>query len=104
MTDIMIFYDYDIFIKVFEEAKENSAYQLRAKVCPWSLVTALGFLSEYLFRTSVGHSCLDDVQCWVVFTKVVRHVAIRVDCQQICTTVGGKQIHEQQKTFLFHIC
>lgn len=43
--------------------------------------------------TSVGHSGLDDVQCWIIFTQVVGHVPIRVDCQQICTTVEDEQIN-----------
>lgn len=37
--------------------------------------------------TSAGHGCLQAVQRLLVLTQVVGHVAIRVDCQEVSTTV-----------------
>ena len=43
-----------------------------------------------------GHGCLQAVQRLLILTQVVGHVPIRVDCQEVSTTVERTdRVHEQ---------
>lgn len=46
-----------------------------------------GLLDAVLGDASAGHGCLQAVQRLLVLTQVVGHVPIRVDCQEVSTTV-----------------
>lgn len=67
-------------------AKLTEKSDLKLALIFFCIISVSRRFTQFHF-TSVGHGCFNDVQCWVVFTQVVGHVPIGVDCQQICTAV-----------------
>jgi len=45
-----------------------------------------------MLLASFGHFRLNNIQGGNIFTQVIRHVAIRVDCQYVRTTTATKQL------------